>query len=180
LVQSFILGSVVACMLILAIGNNLVGAIGSMGFMAMIRFRSNLRDPRDMVFVFAALGTGVTAGLQAYRVAAIGSIAFCLTAVVLWWFGIGARRTHDGLLRFQANTANALTDSIAAVMQRHTKTFALVTMREVAQGQMMDYSYQVKMSGSQSGAEQKLIEELGSITGLSGIVFMSQQPTVEV
>src|SRR4051812_4131599 len=50
LVQSFPLAGLVACILILAIHDSLAAAIGSMGFLAMVRFRITLTDPRDMMF----------------------------------------------------------------------------------------------------------------------------------
>jgi hypothetical protein len=73
-VHTLVLGGVVAAMLMLAIGNNLVWGIGIVGTLAIIRFRTNLRDPRDMVFIFAAL-------------AACGSQCLC-----------GCDNRHDGFL----------------------------------------------------------------------------------
>jgi len=66
LTHAMALGSVVTAVLMLAIGDNLARGIGIVGSLAIIRFRTNLRDPRELVFVFAALGTGVAAGVQSY------------------------------------------------------------------------------------------------------------------
>jgi hypothetical protein len=71
-VQSLVLGGVVTCMLMMAVGNNLVWGIGIVGTLAIIRFRTNLRDPRDMVFIFAALASGIAAGVGAYTVGFVG------------------------------------------------------------------------------------------------------------
>jgi hypothetical protein len=179
LVQSFTLASVVACMLMLAIGDNLAGAIGSMGFLAMIRFRTNLRDPRDMVFTFACLGLGVAAGMQAWLATVIGAVAFCLTAVVVHLTGVGTRRLHDGLLRFQADGDADAADLAAATLREHTRRFVLVTMREVAQGRMTDYSYQVKLRRGPESTRD-LLRALEHVDGLHGITYMNQQATVEV
>jgi hypothetical protein len=61
-VQSLIIGATVAGMLMLAIGNSIAAGIGIAGGLALVRFRTALRDPRDMMFVFAALAAGITAG----------------------------------------------------------------------------------------------------------------------
>ncbi|MDZ7333443.1 MAG: DUF4956 domain-containing protein, partial [candidate division KSB1 bacterium] len=58
LVQSMVLGSLVSCLLMIAIGDNIARGIGIVGSLAIIRFRTNLRDPRDLVFLFASLGVG--------------------------------------------------------------------------------------------------------------------------
>ena len=84
LVQSMILGSIVSCLLMIAIGDNIARGIGIVGSLAIIRFRTNLRDPRDLVFLFASLGIGVAAGVQSYATAFIGTIVFCLIVFVLY------------------------------------------------------------------------------------------------
>ncbi len=180
LVQSFILGSLISCMVMLAIGNNLAGAIGSMGFLALIRFRTNLRDPRDMVFTFACLGAGVAAGMHAYPVVIAGSLAFCAAALAMRASGLGTRGSPDGLVRFQAENGEGVADAIAAILTSHTRHFALVTMREVAQGHLVDYAYQVKLADSANGAERKLLGALERCGHLTGIIYMNQQATVEV
>lgn len=179
LVQSFTLSSLVACMLMLAIGDNIAAAVGSMGFLAMIRFRTNLRDPRDMVFVFACLGIGVAAGLQAYLATIVGASSFCIIACVLHFTGVGTRRLHDGLLRFQAEAGADAADQVTSALRTNTSRFVLVTMREVAQGKMVDYSYQVKLGGKKDAIEN-LINSLEKIPSLRGITYMNQQATVEV
>ena len=55
-VQALVVGGIVAAMLMLAIGNSLARGIGIVGTLALIRFRTNLRDPLDMVFIFASFG----------------------------------------------------------------------------------------------------------------------------
>ena len=51
-------------------------------------------------------------------------------------------------------------------------------MRNVAQGQAMDYAYQVKLVNP--GANQELIQQLEMIDGIRGITYMNQEATVEV
>ena len=53
-----------------------------------------------------------------------------------------------------------------------------VTMRNVAQGQMVDYAYQVKLADPM--ANQALIRKLELIDGIRGITYMNQEATVEV
>jgi hypothetical protein len=69
LVHAIVLGSIIACMLMLAIGNSIAAGLGIAGGLAIVRFRTALRDPRDMMFVFAGLGTGIASGLGAHAAA---------------------------------------------------------------------------------------------------------------
>ncbi len=54
-VQALVMASVGSAMMMLVIGNNIVWGIGMVGALALVRFRTNLRDARDMVFVFVSL-----------------------------------------------------------------------------------------------------------------------------
>ena len=66
--------------------------------LAIIRFRTNLRDPRDLIFLFAALGIGVACGVRSYTTAIAGTLLFCTAAVVLQFTRFGQRRNHDGMV----------------------------------------------------------------------------------
>ncbi len=70
------LGSIVTCMVMMAIGSSISAGLGLAGGLSIIRFRTTLRDPRDLVFVFASLGMGLVCGVQAYAVAIVGTLGF--------------------------------------------------------------------------------------------------------
>ena len=54
-VQTISLAAIVACIMIIAIGNNLARGLGILGALALIRFRTPIRDPRDIIHLFASL-----------------------------------------------------------------------------------------------------------------------------
>lgn len=178
LVQSMVLGSIVSCLLMIAIGDNIARGIGIVGSLAIIRFRTNLRDPRDLVFLFAALGVGVAAGVQSYITAILGASIFCLIVFVLYISPFGARRKSDGLVRFQIPAGVQAIGQVTTIMQSNTRNFVLVTMRNVAQGQIVDYAYQVKLSDPDDNV--RLIQQLEQIDGIRGLSYTNQEATVEV
>jgi hypothetical protein len=47
-------------------------AFGVVGLGSFIRFRSSIKDPRDVVMFFLAIGTGMACGLGAVPVASVG------------------------------------------------------------------------------------------------------------
>ena len=178
LIQSMILGSIVSCLLMIAIGDNIARGIGIVGSLAIIRFRTNLRDPRDLIFIFAALGVGVSCGVQSYSAAAIGSGIFCIVVYLLYISPFGTRRKHDGLLRFQIPAKHETAEEVIEILKRTTRSFMLVTMRDVAQGKAIDYSYQVKLTHPVD--TQTLISELENVKGIRGLSYTNQEATVEV
>lgn len=178
LVQTMILGSMISCLLMIAIGDNVARGIGIVGSLAIIRFRTNLRDPRDLVFLFASFGVGVASGVQSYLTAMIGGSAFCLVSIMLSRLEFGTRRSHDGMVRFQVPAGTDIADRITHIFMQSSKHFALVTMRDVAQGSAMDYTYQIRLADPEDSGE--LIRELKQVDGIRGLTFISQETTVEV
>ncbi len=177
-VQTVAIGSIVACMLMLAINNSIAAGLGIAGSLAIIRFRTAMRDPRDMVFVFAALGAGIACGLKAYGAAVAGTVIFCGAAMMLTWTEYGSQQRFDGLLRLRLPATAEAEAAIAKVLKRHTQKFSLVTLREVAQGESVQHAYQVRLPAS--AARNTIIEEIGSIDGCRDVSLLLQEPTVEI
>src|SRR5688572_22823096 len=81
--QSLILGSIVTTMVMMAIGDSLARGLGVFGAMAIIRFRTRIDDPRDVLFLFAALSTGLAIGVYGFTIAFAGTVLFCIVAFIL-------------------------------------------------------------------------------------------------
>jgi hypothetical protein len=176
-VQALVLGGVVASMLMLAIGNNLVWGIGIVGTLAIIRFRTNLRDPRDMVFIFAALAAGIAAGVRAYAVGAIGTAVFCLVALYLNSVAFGARNHFDGLLRFTLAGDGDMRGQTDRILRAHCSAFVLASMQQVAQGDETEHAYQVRFRREES--RDHLVRDLEQILGLTNLSLLMQETQVD-
>jgi len=81
--QAMILGAVVTAMVMMAIGDSLARGLGVFGAMAIIRFRTRVDDPRDVLFLFAALSTGLAIGVFGYTISFAGAMLFCMVAFLL-------------------------------------------------------------------------------------------------
>jgi uncharacterized membrane protein YhiD involved in acid resistance len=176
-VHALVLGGVVASMLMLAIGNNLVWGIGIVGTLAIIRFRTNLRDPRDMVFVFAALAAGIAAGVRAYAVGIAGTTIFCLVALYLNYVAFGARNQYDGLLRFRLAPGDEGRDEVSRILRMHCSKWVLVSLDQVGQGDQAEHAYQVRFRRVESRFE--LVRALQGIGGLTGLSLLLQETQIE-
>lgn len=178
LVQGMALGSIITCMLMLAIGDSVAAGIGIAGGLSIIRFRTTMRDPRDMVFIFASLAVGIVCGLQAHAAALAGTAVFCTAGLVLHGISYGTRHQHDGLIRFSSPLGVENTSEILRVFKKHTRSHVLVTLREAAQGQMMEQAYQVQVPDNHS--RNLLVDSLQSIDGVQDVTLHMQEPTLEL
>jgi len=177
-VQGIVLSSVVAAMVMQAIGDNVGRGLGMMGALSVVRFRASFKDPRDIMFVFASLGAGIGCGVYAWGAAAGGTIAFCAVAFLLSRTGLGTKHFFDGMLRFALPNEANVRGQVEEIMRTNLKTFILITMREVDGGARLDVAYQIRLRAKKPAAE--IIAELAKIQGISDVQFMMQDATTEM
>lgn len=178
IVHSMAMGSVITCMLMLAVGSSVAAGIGVAGGLTAVRFRTSLRDPRDIIFVFAALAVGMASGIQAYAVAIAGTLVFAGGSLLLHYTGHGTRQQPDGLLRFIAPNVPEADAALVKVLRTHCKTFSLVTLREAAQGKAMEHAYQITVRAPE--LRSPLVLGLQAIPGVQDVALMLQEPTLDL
>ena len=88
-------------MVMQAIGDSLARGLGMLGALAIIRFRTTLKNPRNIVFMFAAIATGIACGISGFVIAFIGTISFCFVAVILRFTSFSQANNLIGKLTFQ-------------------------------------------------------------------------------
>jgi hypothetical protein len=83
-VQTMIILPIVVSGIVLIVRNSLALAFSLAGIVAGVRFRNTLKDPRDAVFIFLAIGVGLSAGVQAPTVGFLLSMVFNFTLLTIW------------------------------------------------------------------------------------------------
>ena len=75
--------TLLTCMVTLAISTNIVISLGMVGALSIVRFRSAIKDPLDVGFLFWGVGAGITAGAGLYFVAIIGTVFVAALYIIL-------------------------------------------------------------------------------------------------
>jgi uncharacterized membrane protein YhiD involved in acid resistance len=73
--------AVITAAIILTIQSNIVISLGMVGALSIVRFRTAIKDPMDLVFLFWAISAGIICGAGFAIVAVIASVV--LTVIVL-------------------------------------------------------------------------------------------------
>jgi uncharacterized membrane protein YhiD involved in acid resistance len=162
----------------MAIGNNLAAGLGILGTLAIIRFRTPIRDPRDIIFLFACLANGIACGASVFPVAIVGTIFFCIVAMYLHWSPFASKRQYEGLLRFFLPIDSKSESTIEPVFAKYCSSSLMIAMREAEQGDILEYSYHVRL---RDPAYQKdLINDLNKIDEIDEVSLLMQRSTVEI
>jgi len=73
--------SMVTTLVIMIISGNLILSLGMVGALSIVRFRTPIKDPIDLVFIFWAITVGIANGVGYFSISIIGSLV--LTIVLL-------------------------------------------------------------------------------------------------
>ena len=74
--------TMIITLIIMTISGNLVLSLGMVGALSIVRFRTPIKDPVDLVFIFWAITVGIANGVGYFNISIIGSVV--MTIVLLF------------------------------------------------------------------------------------------------
>ena len=93
-VQTLIFLPIVVASVVLLVKNSIALAFSLGGIVAAVSFRNTLRDTKDAVYIFLAIGVGLAAGVQVMSAAAVMSFLFNVVVLVFWYTDFGRAPSH--------------------------------------------------------------------------------------
>ena len=78
-----ILITVITSFIIMTISANIVLSLGMVGALSIVRFRSAVKDPLDIGFLFWGIAAGLTCGAGLYFVALVGTVIISVIYIVM-------------------------------------------------------------------------------------------------
>ena len=166
-VQTIILISIIVTIIIQAIGDSFARGLGVMAAMSIIRFRNNLKDPRDLLFIFASLAVGVSCGTYSFGIAIIGTIGFVFTVVLLYFSPLGLQNDFDGMLQFSLPFDQGGSTKLKSFMDQYCQHSSLMDLKDENEGAQLAYSYHIRLH--QDVSYEVFMSQLKRLPGIKNI-----------
>lgn len=80
--------AIITAAIILTIQSNIVVSLGMVGALSIVRFRTAIKDPMDLVFLFWSISVGIMCGASCFSVAVITSVVVTIGILVVEWLPI--------------------------------------------------------------------------------------------
>ena len=176
-VQTLVIVAVVISMIILVVGSNIASAFSLAGALSIIRFRSAIRDPKDVAFIFFAMGTGLACGTRYYLTAIIFVLIVGMTIILFNVFNFGKKDVVKKQLKVTMpetmNQEGAFDDVFAKYLYEHT----LIGIRTVSLGTLYELRFSIMMK---SGASEKaLLDEIRTRNGNLNVSILLEQQMLD-
>ena len=94
--------------IILCLQSNLVITLGTIGALAIIRFRTSIKDPVDMLYILWSVFIGIICGCQLFEVGVLTSIVVTIMLIVLEHINFG-KKSFILIVRSTKDIENDLT-----------------------------------------------------------------------
>ena len=147
---SLIALTMISTFIILAVTSNVVLSLGMVGALSIVRFRTAIKDPLDIVYLFWSVGVGIVLGALMYPLAVIGSV---IVGVILLIFVRAKTPDCDYILVVECND-DAAEQKAAAIISEGAKKSAIKS-KTVAKG-YLEVTYEIKLSGESTAFVNKL------------------------
>lgn len=159
--------AVITASIILAMQSNLVISLGMVGALSIIRFRTAVKDPKDLIFLFWSISVGIICGAGMYEIAIVSSLVVTIGLFTLELTPLG---NATMLLVVNAQELDAEQD-----VMKITKQFcklATVKSRNVSAAGV-DFVVECKVK-----EQNALIKEITQIKGVKGASLIAHDGEV--
>jgi len=166
--RSFNISLVMLCILttfvILAVTSNVILSLGMVGALSIVRFRTAIKDPMDLVFLFWAIGAGIVCGAGLIPLALMGSVVI---GIVLLLFVKQRVVESPYILVFNCEKGKPEED-IQVTIQHFFPKFKIKS-KTVNGKQLVEVVYEIRLKNN----DTKFIEDLNQIPGVENVSLVS-------
>jgi uncharacterized membrane protein YhiD involved in acid resistance len=160
-----------------AIGDSLARGLGMLGALAIIRFRTSLRNPINMIFMFSSIATGIAAGVYGISIAIIGTLSFCLIVWLIHHSPLSKSTVSTGTLYFDVKIKNDedsdLKNCIEEIITENTMLLSLIkySFKSVKtkknKNELMTFEYKVRVANK--SITKNLVQQLARTKGVFNV-----------
>jgi len=156
--------TMITTFIILAITSNVVLSLGMVGALSIVRFRSAVKEPIDIAFLFWAISAGIVLGAGLIPLAILGSL---LIGIVLLVF-VNKKSTDNPYILLVNLTGDKTENTIMNFINNKVSKY-VVKSKTVSSGSNIEVSIEVRLKNMST----EFINELTRIEGVNNAVLVS-------
>jgi uncharacterized membrane protein YhiD involved in acid resistance len=160
---SLILLTLLTTFIILAVTSNVVLSLGMVGALSIVRFRTAIKDPLDLVYLFWAIGGGIVVGAGMIPLALMGSI---FIALILWIKSTVSQKNQPYLVIIHSTIEKAEIKAQSILFNRSNK---IRLKSKTINKQETEIIYEIQLNNQ----DNAFINEIAMIDGISNIQCVS-------
>jgi uncharacterized membrane protein YhiD involved in acid resistance len=174
--SSIILLPMITALVIMVIGNNLARAFGLVGALSIIRFRTALKEPLDIVYVFFALAIGMASGIGSYSIACAGTLIIGTTLAVLARSRNWTPSRREYLLQFIYTPDEEMPPLYQKVLEKYCRRFEAINVKSAQNQSLLEISFYIDIKDKDDC--NAIVQALQKVNGVEHINLFYDDQTV--
>jgi len=160
--------AMITAAVIITIQSSIVVSLGMVGALSIVRFRTAIKEPMDLVFLFWSISIGIICGAGLAKIAVLASILITIIIFVLDALPVAKAPM---ILIVNAEASNGKTDEILDAVKGFSK-YNKVKSRNISGG-IIDLVIELKTS-----EDEKLAQAVSAIKGVNSVSLLSHDGEV--
>ena len=152
--------TMITAMVILAVTSNVVLSLGMVGALSIVRFRTAIKEPMDIAFLFWSIAAGIVLAAGMIPLALIGSVAIG-AIMILMVNRKSAENPYIAVIRCRDHASEV----VAAEYLRSHVSSAQIKSKSAQEG-MIELNYEVRLRGDDTDFISALSDQQGVISAV--------------
>lgn len=179
LAHSFVLMSMITALIMLIIGSNIARAFSLVGALSIIRFRTAIKSPQDVAFLFFAMAIGMACGTRFYSVAVLGFVMVSAVVITLKATNFASYpERREFLLSVAFHIGVEYEQRLKPVLEKYFEAYSLAYVETARQGTLREVVYSV--SPKDGAKDQEILEEIVKLNDNLKVSLRSVRHAIEV
>lgn len=173
-VVTLILVAVLGSIVMMVVQENIIGAFALLGAFSMIRFRTIVKDTKDVAFVFFSLVEGVSVGTNNYAVALLSLILVSAILMGIYRMRAGISLKGGYILMLQV-LSSFDSEGLFDLLREYTDNFNTLHIRAGER----DKEYSIAVNFKQGISPDSFVSLVRKIPNVNSVDLMTGKESVE-
>ncbi|MCC5937672.1 MAG: DUF4956 domain-containing protein [Lunatimonas sp.] len=167
--NSIIMLTMITALVIMVIGNNVARAFGLVGAMSIIRFRTAVKESQDIMFIFFALGIGLSAGVGLYAVTLASTVLIGAAIFITSKLNYASPPKREFLLQILYLDEVIGENPFQTTLKKYCSKNKLVNLKAVEEdvGSAIEASFYIRLKSEELGPA--MVSDLKALGGVSNV-----------
>jgi uncharacterized membrane protein YhiD involved in acid resistance len=158
---SLVMIALITSLVIMTISSNLILSLGMVGALSIVRFRTAIKDPMDIVFMFWAIAVGIANGAGYFKISITGSIFIAISLFILSKYKV-KHSPYLLILNYEGEAHDSVDDYLRENFKKLTIKSNTIT------NDNSELTVEIRFDNN-----PKYIKELSSISGVKSAVLIA-------
>ncbi len=155
--------TMITSLVILAVTSNVVLSLGMVGALSIVRFRTAIKEPLDIAFLFWSIAAGIVLAAGMIPLAVVGSVVIGIILLIFV-----NKKSHTNPYIVVLNCADHESEKTAKSFLDTKVSRAVIKSKTARQG-MIELNYEIRLKDDNTD----FINELSALEGVSSAVLVS-------